>query len=426
MKKGLLLGAGFSYDLGMPLVGELTEVFLNLFSTQSRESFVRILSSSNPYGNERPINEAAILEGINLLLDYKDSKGGNYEELLACVQALGKSPGKSLSDKDSYNYLFSILYEIIHNILTEYQVESYSLFYKRHSKYFSQLNNVLSEAETWVFTLNHDLYLESLAIDLGIPITYGDEDSITFPVSNLDSENKIVFSCLERGELTFHNKRYYKDCFGINMVKLHGGLSEYEYGNGKLICNQSLDYSTSEQLISDFNKIDTMAYYHEGRKIPSGKDRVITNVNGELDIISKSMLTGGRKYSETTNPKPGEEKLSIFYEAAQRLDLLTIIGYGFGDRHINDRLSNAMVVNNSLELRIVDPVNKDIPDFLKQFDYNNRVKRAVCGAAPWLSYSASEKWDYDMINRLKDSSDLREELQTRVYLKFRRKFNVSC
>lgn len=35
MKNGLLLGAGFSYDLGMPLTFELTEVFLNLFTYET-------------------------------------------------------------------------------------------------------------------------------------------------------------------------------------------------------------------------------------------------------------------------------------------------------------------------------------------------------------------------------------------------------
>ena len=35
MKKSLLLGAGFSYDFGMPLAAELTAVFLGLFNKGS-------------------------------------------------------------------------------------------------------------------------------------------------------------------------------------------------------------------------------------------------------------------------------------------------------------------------------------------------------------------------------------------------------
>lgn len=35
MRKGLLLGAGFSYDLGMPLVKNLTKDFFSFFSNST-------------------------------------------------------------------------------------------------------------------------------------------------------------------------------------------------------------------------------------------------------------------------------------------------------------------------------------------------------------------------------------------------------
>ena len=62
------------------------------------------------------------------------------------------------------------------------------------------------------------------------------------------------------------------------------------------------------------------------------------------------MLTGGAKYSETTNEKEGEEKLKIFSETLQKTKELTIIGYGFGDSHINNRILNAMVLNENLRI----------------------------------------------------------------------------
>jgi hypothetical protein len=55
------------------------------------------------------------------------------------------------------------------------------------------------------------------------------------------------------------------------------------------------------------------------------------------------MLTGGRKYSGTSKIKDGEEKLQILDSILRGLDELTVIGYGFGDEHINFRLSNAML-----------------------------------------------------------------------------------
>jgi hypothetical protein len=47
MKKGLLLGAGFSYDFGMPLVDELTDVFLSLFDEGNVRRLARLLSAQS-------------------------------------------------------------------------------------------------------------------------------------------------------------------------------------------------------------------------------------------------------------------------------------------------------------------------------------------------------------------------------------------
>ena len=48
MKKGLLLGAGFSYDLGMPLAVELTELFLGLFNPAAVHSLGSYYPSRSP------------------------------------------------------------------------------------------------------------------------------------------------------------------------------------------------------------------------------------------------------------------------------------------------------------------------------------------------------------------------------------------
>jgi hypothetical protein len=411
MKKGLLLGAGFSYDLGMPLASELTEVFLGMFPKRRVKRFGEILSQNDPYTKDRPINKKAIFEGIDLLLSYE---GTNYEELLSNLQELGNVPGKTQSDRDSYHYLFGIFYEIIHQILTLYQKVSYQELYIKNRSWFSNLRSLLSEKETWVFTLNHDLYMECLAIDMEIPLTYGDRSNLILPISNLEMNNEIRFTYSNRDELSYRGQGYFKNEFGINLVKVHGGLSELLYKDGSMICNQSLSHSSSEELIADFIKIDNMAYYHNGKKVPSGKDRVITDPNGELDIICKSMLTGGSKYSLTTNEKEGEEKLKLFDEMLRDIDELTIIGYGFGDRHINYRLSNAMVLNSSLKIRVVDPIHKPYAEFLQQFNYDNRLRGATCGAPHWMEYSATEKWNKEQMDSLKENEAIRAIIKKKV------------
>ena len=54
-----------------------------------------------------------------------------------------------------------------------------------------------------------------------------------------------------------------------------------------------------------------MAYYQNGITAAAAKDRFVTNMNGECDVLGKAMLTGGRKYGTTAKPKEGEEKLAL-------------------------------------------------------------------------------------------------------------------
>jgi hypothetical protein len=218
MKKELLLGAGFSYDLGMPLVTELTEVFLGIFEEKSAINFAKKISTHNPYGNDRTIKEEAITEGIKLILEYKKNKVGNYEYLLSQLQNLR---GRNQSDRDSYHYLTAHFYGLIHKILTYYQIESYSILYPKNYPFYSKLSNLLSEeGETWIFTLNHDMYIECLALDLKIPISYGDSTNTTSFFTNSRNEIKLTRSIKDQ----ILNANFIKGKSGINLIKIHGGL----------------------------------------------------------------------------------------------------------------------------------------------------------------------------------------------------------
>jgi hypothetical protein len=165
-----------------------------------------------------------------------------------------------------------------------------------------------------------------------------------------------------------------------------------------------------------------MGYYHQGKRLAGVKDRTITNLSGELAIISSSMRAGGKKYSETSKIKEGEEKLMLFDHVLRGLDELTVIGYGFGDEHVNFRLSNALLLNDKLRVVIVDPVFGGTPKCIKQFDYDLRIKRAACGAAQWIEYCKGEKWNYEQIKALKENEKYRVEVRERVQSQLNRIF----
>ncbi len=417
MRTALLLGAGFSYDLGMPISSELTEVFFGVFNEANAANLAASMARQQPFGNDRPINNKAIEEAFSLLLQHKHGKATNYEEFLRRIQeeAERNAASRSQSDRDSFHFVFAILYDMIHTVLSLYQAIAYEVLYPKNAQWFSKLDNILSDQEeTWVVSLNHDLFFECLAIDLGIPITYGATNQRFFPVSNLAMHDCIAFSCVDRSTYNAGSPGFFRGQRGINLVKLHGSLTEHEYGDRKEILNPTLARKSSHELIGDFHKIQNMAYFYQGRLVPSGRDRVITGQNGELDIMSKAILTGGRKYSTVAKVTKGEEKLAIFEHALREADQLTIIGYGFGDQHVNFRIQHEMARREKLVVHVVDPQLAKLPTCLSPFDYDSRVTRAQCGAAHWLDYYRTKQWDSEQINSLKQNAAFRDVIRQQV------------
>jgi hypothetical protein len=414
MKKGLLLGAGFSYDLGMPLASELTEVFFHIVKENNIKLTASKLAEHNPYGDDRPINEKALLEALELMIKYKKNNETNYEAFLTDFFKVGQHHIKSLSDKDSFSYLLSIFYDVIWNILVHYQKISYEILYEKNKKYYEKLQDLFSDNETWVFTLNHDLFMEFLALDFNIPITYGDNKNIIFPLNNIVFDKKIEFTYSDTKTFNIESMNFFQNKYGINLVKLHGGLSEFSYKDKSIMCNLNLHTNSSFKFNNEFLLFENMSYWAQNCKVPSGKDKVITNEDKELDIITKSMLMGGNKYSQTSNEKKGEEKLKVFDDILLELDEVTIIGYGFGDNHINIRLLNAMVLNKKLSIRIVEPNSISTPSFLQQFDYDNRIKKAQCGAMQWFEYYKNEKWNQELTEYIKNDNTIREKIKEKV------------
>lgn len=417
MKTAILLGAGFSYDLGMPISSELTEVFLGMFNKENTTSLAAAMSRQQPFGDDRPINSGAIEEAFSLLLQYKEDKGINYEEFLMKIQegTVRHTTMQSQSDRDSYHFVFAVLYDMIHTILSLYQAIAYEVLYPKNAQWFSKLDNILSDkGETWVVSLNHDLLLECIAIDLGIPITYGATNQRTFPVSNLAMQDCIAFSCIDRSGYNIDSPGFIRRQRGINLIKLHGSLTEHKYTDREDILNPTLKRSSSRELIGDFHKIQNMAYFYQGRPVPSGKERAITGPNGELDLMSKAILTGGRKYSTVAKTQKGEEKLAIFDDILRQVDQLTIIGYGFGDRHVNFRIQNAMARRDELIVHVVDPQLSKLPDCLNPFDYDSRVTSARCGAAHWFDYCRTKQWNIEQMNSLKENVALRDVIRQQV------------
>ncbi|MFP3686210.1 hypothetical protein SB847_21135, partial [Bacillus sp. SIMBA_026] len=88
-----------------------------LFNQENSARLVGLLQKQKPFSDDRPIDKQEIREIFDLLLQYKEEKGSNYEYLLANIQNRAGQPSKSQAERDSCHFIFGLFYEIIHKIL---------------------------------------------------------------------------------------------------------------------------------------------------------------------------------------------------------------------------------------------------------------------------------------------------------------------
>lgn len=418
MSKGLLLGAGFSYDLGMPLVKTLTEDFFSFFSKKRLKSFVNLWSKNKPYGEDDPIEPRAFSTVLKIVEKYRRDPDSNYEAFLKEIEELIKNTADRATVR-SYQYALSKFEVVLTEMLFMYHVHNFHI-YENCKQFYKEFDKFIGDEPLWIMTLNHDLLIEFLCLDSGIPVKFGAASNINFPISNDDFADLVEFGVNERANLKLESMNYLKFGKGVNILKLHGALNEYTYDDNNKIAYVNLNETDKPMdYLKRVSKVmHKMEYKVNGKSMRLGKDIAISDMNGELQFLRHTIKTGGNKFSKTINPKSGEEKMILFKQILDTLDEITIVGYSFGDYHIDTRLYNAMLKNENLKVWVIDPSGGKNELFVP-FDYNLRVRGMQCCTPEWLNYFANENWDMEKMEVLKSYRDSRkaidEELRSRIF-----------
>ncbi|WP_397538150.1 hypothetical protein [Rummeliibacillus pycnus] len=408
MKKLLFIGAGFSYDLGMPLAHNLTRDFFSFLTPEKTKNFIEMWKSHDPYGEGRPLDKEIFDEVYDIYIKFYQDDNCNYEEFLKEIQNLGKMVVDQ-PKRDSLHYAFSKFYDIITYMLWIYQKFNFSIFdsnmnyYKKFSEY------VPDNEELWVVSLNHDLYIEMLCLEMGIPISFGSDNKLNIPIDNYNLNNTLSFELIKREDLNLNKMNFIQNSRGINLLKLHGALNEFTYNDDKNLLHVSLeDCSTAKEYLNKNYKVHhDLKYYINGTLANMSNEIIVSDENGIMQFLRSSIKMGGDKYSIKFDLKPGEEKLYLFEEILKQVEEITIIGYSFSDKHVNLRLYNAMLLNPHLKIHIIDPFNTKTPAILEPFDYKLRIRKGTCGTPEWFSFLANGKWDNDLSKNIKEFRNIR-------------------
>jgi|GEM_PF-1546593 len=419
MTKAILIGAGFSCDLGMPLGIDVTNKFFRKLNSEELLKFKAIYDNARPYDKNRKMSEDAFQDILHIFEQYQYKE--NYEKFIQRIELLDKGSGDR-SYIDGIRYFLGIIYEWLYGYFLEVQEKSFNLYQDMKSTYAWFEKFIDKNHETWVLSLNHDLLIEFLSKDYNIPLSMGLNKKKEFLLSNYENDKKVKFIELDRDYYDINKMNFFRNKKGINLIKLHGGLNEFSYKDNKIKNEESgqilcfADYMTDLTSLSYLDHIITinkkMKNYINGQDVKAGKELAITDINGDLEFFRKSMLTGGRKFRQTLQPEEGKT-MFLMKQVLENIDELYIIGYGFNesDTHINDRIDEAMILNQKLKLHIVRPYDTKVPYCIYRHNYNNRVKEYIGYKTPeFFHYIVTGKQQHPEKYKLECCRKIKEKI----------------
>ena len=314
---GLLLGAGASYDLGMPLLKELTYELKSWLTPEKLRSLNEGWRRGGP-GFDYPDD---VIEDFASVLDREDM---HYESLLGYLQVQSQRQFNTLQ---SYNGLYMFLSDIIYALLRERHLLNVD-YIERNIRYLAGIKFFVEKnAPLWIFSLNHDLIIECFAADIGIPVKSGfTEEAIRLPrrsprgalVGHLRAE-VLAEDVLKTRGLPFFNRGQ----TGINLLKVHGSLDVFTFRDGKDVLKLLPEGEGIQGVLSSLRIANQELRYVEpgwpGGVIAASNEINYADEAGEMQFLRRSLLAGAYKFDPRYNlwlapivrPRNGKNKVHL-------------------------------------------------------------------------------------------------------------------
>ena len=189
MRRGLLLGAGFSVELGMPTSKEFSQAFFNFLSPKKLKEIINIMKSYEPYGKDNPTDKNEYDTFYTTFMKHWDEGNLNYEAL---IRSIDNIPSYERAKKLAKDYFLGKLKTLINESFFIFQTQTYPI-YQLNKGWYRQLLSDFAEQELWIFSLNHDVIIEMLCKDLGFDLYVGGNRTLQLPFNNLGSKRLITF-----------------------------------------------------------------------------------------------------------------------------------------------------------------------------------------------------------------------------------------
>jgi hypothetical protein len=295
----------------------------------------------------------------------------HYEQMVGELEAiyLGGGPDAKIAFDTARQ-----LVDCIQILLLEDQQKTLPLFAEKVKDYSGL--KVLLAAQPWldVFSLNHDVNMEELCKFHGTPCRDGFFDDEPQRYSRIARFKTLTKAQMDAGTLNLFGP----DGEGINLLKLHGSLDMFAVEDMQLYLKVAPPANAPLGAhVVEIYRVEAHSHKVCASIETRGVGELFVNdVNGGLQFFRRSLLSGAHKFKgrfEQIAP------VALFREFQRRLTMVTeldVIGYGFGDPHVNDELAKWMA-SPGVSMNIYDPKRTHVPAALAAAD--DRVKIHAMG-----------------------------------------------
>lgn len=367
--KALLLGAGASYELGLPLVWELTRKLKNLLTPEKLDQLNEGWRAQRGGYSDGVISLIKALLGIDSM---------HYENLIGALE-VETNRERNAERRQELHGIRSWLLEVIYLLLYEIQVKT-SAYIELAVKDLYGIKKLVEESNPlWVFSLNHDINLEIIAAEYEIPVKSGFNEIVALPARSEEGEviGKIEFKYLSRKDIENNKYDFFNTGeYGINLVKIHGALDIFAQGdelNYLKIRPDSLDCATYATYLK---KVNEQLRYRPFARCTN--EIAYADEEGEMQFLRRSLLSGVHKFTGRIEQIAPSEFLGLFKSYVNYANEIICIGYGFGDRHVDEIIRDWLSVSNERKLEIINPSIDDVPASLAHLCRQVSIKKIGC------------------------------------------------
>ena len=298
----------------------------------------------------------------------------DYEALLGHMEAQYLNDARE-GFAEAYHGLYAWLAQVVYQLLYRRQVERRDS-YREGLQYFEGIARLAkNNRPLWIFSLNHDVLIECIAALFGIEVNGGFSPRAVFlpcrtadgqPVAALAAET-LTDAELASGQLPFFKIGWP----GINLLKIHGALDVFSYGDGRDLIRLKPEDQTFDAII------DVLQIANEGLLDPNLVSSLVPDPlalankipyidsDGQPQVLGRTLLASTARLTDPYPPLMQRRLLEYFRASLAQADRLVAIGYSMSDGEVNEILCDWLASSTARQLEIVAPGIAQVPSFLE-------------------------------------------------------------